>query len=264
MPKIRAWPVVAAVLLACAAGLGIVAAHTDLLTARDAHISAHLHALDTGWVHGAAAAVSAVFSPVAGVVAVVVWTAALALRGRRLAALAAAGTLCLCWGAAMVIKPLVARPRPPFGAADGYSFPSGHTALAVAVVCAAFLLARRTDVRDAVVTVGSLVVLAVMFSRVILGAHYLTDTLGAVLAATGTFVAAAGLWHLCAPPLLRRMPFLAGAGETLTPRAPVPAAGPGGRQEAGAPPAPAAPEESCPEESCPAASYPAAGEDALV
>lgn len=204
MPKIRMWPVVAFILLAAAVMLGVVAAHTDLLTTPDQQISINLHDLDSGWVHTVVSTVSLALSPAIGVAIIIVWTCALVLRDRRLAALSTFVTLCAGWGAAQVLKHLIDRPRPPYEVADGPSYPSGHTALAVAVVFAAVFLARKTDRRDAALTLGTLLVALVMFSRVILGAHYLTDTVGAVLASSGAIVLAAGIWQTAAPWLVRR------------------------------------------------------------
>lgn len=210
MPKIRAWPVIAAVLLVASAALGLVLTGTDLLSSRDAAVSENLHSLDSGWIHGVAATVSTALSAPAGLVIVVVWGAALVLRGRRPAALTTVLTVVVGWGAAMLIKYLLDRPRPPFEAADGPSYPSGHTALAVGLVFAAFFLVRRADVRDTVVTVGVLAVVGVMFCRVIVGAHFLTDTVGAVLAASGAIVLLSGVWNRAAPALSDRFPVLAG------------------------------------------------------
>lgn len=210
MPKIRAWPVIASVLLVASLALGLILTSTDLLSRRDEAVSQNLHGLDSGWIHGVAATVSTVFSAFAGIVIVLVWAAALVLRGRRLAAVTTCLTIVVGWGVVMLIKYLVDRPRPPLDAADGPSYPSGHTALAVALVFAAFFLVRRTDARDAIVTIGVLAVVGVMFCRVIVGAHFLTDTIGAVLAASGAIVLFSGVWNRAAPLVLDRFPALAG------------------------------------------------------
>lgn len=72
------------------------------------------------------------------------------------------------------------------GIKDGYkSFPSGHTAAAAVVfslmsIPVVFKLDRKTDLLITVAT--TLLVFAVALSRIIMGAHYLTDvTMGAIL-----------------------------------------------------------------------------------
>jgi len=110
-------------------------------------------------------------------------------------------TLLISFGGAGVISDLLklvfARPRPdlfpPIIAVSGYSFPSGHTASAVAVYgLLAILLWRQARYVPAVFS--ALWVMVVGFSRIYLGVHYPSDVLGA-LAVGGLWVFAVFAWR---------------------------------------------------------------------
>jgi undecaprenyl-diphosphatase len=86
-----------------------------------------------------------------------------------------------------VLKLLLARPRPalfpPLVAASGFSFPSGHVTAAVAVygLLAVFLWRQR---HRAWAIVSGAWVFVVAVSRIYLGVHYPSDTLGSLAFAT--------------------------------------------------------------------------------
>jgi undecaprenyl-diphosphatase len=95
-----------------------------------------------------------------------------------------------------VIKESVGRPRPDAGLfgfssiiENNLSFPSGHAALAAGFYGVLIILARRTwppsPARTALTAVLGLAIALVALSRVYLGVHYPTDTLGGLLLAGG-------------------------------------------------------------------------------
>ncbi|MBA3513585.1 MAG: phosphatase PAP2 family protein [Pyrinomonadaceae bacterium] len=89
----------------------------------------------------------------------------------------------------VVLKNIFHRARPPFDdpilTFSSYGFPSGHTMAATCFygVVAAFATwkIREWPGRVLAVTLAVLLVLLVGFSRIYLGAHYLSDVLGAIM-----------------------------------------------------------------------------------
>ena len=102
----------------------------------------------------------------------------------------AAITLTIAGGALLnrSLKLAFQRARPqlddPTQAFAGYSFPSGHTLTATVVYGAVALLlftrVKSLRARTLVIVSASLIILLVAFSRMYLGAHYLTDVLAAI------------------------------------------------------------------------------------
>lgn len=84
-----------------------------------------------------------------------------------------------------VVKEVVARPRPslanPVATAHGKSFPSGHSmsaTIAYGALLLVFLPTIARRYRAFVVGAAVVLVLAIGFSRLALGVHYLSDVLG--------------------------------------------------------------------------------------
>jgi undecaprenyl-diphosphatase len=109
-------------------------------------------------------------------------------------------TAALTWGLTRVLKSIVARDRPEdiLVQSDFGSFPSGHASNAAALVAVLFLAFRSVALRIVLV----LYLLAMMGSRLLLGAHWATDVAGGALVGIGVALVVAGL----ARPLLRREP----------------------------------------------------------
>lgn len=204
MPRIRLWQFTSVLLIAMSAGLGFAVTKAHWLADRDTAISANLRDLDEGWVHTVMAAVSTAFSPIGGISILALLVLWLALRRRFSDAAMALVTVGGGWLSAMALKAIIARPRPPLALEQTYSYPSGHVALVTALVFAVFFLCRGVDARDTVLVGGSMLIVLVAFSRMILGAHYLTDTVGAVLLTSGVVVGLTGCWQFATGRLARR------------------------------------------------------------
>jgi YegS/Rv2252/BmrU family lipid kinase len=144
---------------------------------------------DHRWVHDVAEVVATITRPnyvcAAGVLAAV----ALAVKSYRRAAIWTLIALGAARGGYYLAKQVVERPRPhwadPLDIAPGWSFPSGHTttitaAMGVAVVLASMLIRRRA-LRRLLIGLSIAVVVVVGADRVLLGVHYVSDVVGAVL-----------------------------------------------------------------------------------
>jgi undecaprenyl-diphosphatase len=101
-------------------------------------------------------------------------------RQRREAALLLSGTA-LGSSLILILKPFFARPRPSLPHQIGsYSFPSGHVLSSTVFVGLLLCLGHRLDRahRRWHIPLATIVLLLVGFSRLYLGAHWLTDVLG--------------------------------------------------------------------------------------
>ena len=158
------------------------------LTAVDQQLSAWLAANRTPSLTTFFIVVTSLGSTVVGVIIAVVLGVYLLLRRQRY--WFAAAMLAIAGGALLnrYLKLAFQRARPEFDdpiiTFTGYSFPSGHTMSATVVfgTLALFLFTRKKDLkwRTLVIGLAILVVVMVAFSRIYLGAHYLTDVVAAI------------------------------------------------------------------------------------
>jgi undecaprenyl-diphosphatase len=168
----------------------LVRANWDPLVDLDTTVANQLHAVAVrhGWFVTLLKALSTVFDPI--VFRVVTTIVALVLLWRRRFRLGA-WTLVTIWGAALLgllLKLIVARARPDLvdavATAPGRSFPSGH-ALTSTVGCAVLLLLVMPLLhgpwRAVVFALAVVIPLAVGFSRIGLGVHYLSDVVAGEL-----------------------------------------------------------------------------------
>lgn len=139
----------------------------------------------------------------------VVFVVLLFVRGWRLA-LGACVVTGLGWITTLVVKTIVAEPRPSVAGLSHIvhvtpatlSYPSGHVVFATALATALVMVCRRPGSRAIVSVLGVVFVLVVAWSRLYLGVHYGSDVLGAVLNGVGGVVLFAGLWNLVAARVL--------------------------------------------------------------
>ncbi|GAA4585366.1 hypothetical protein GCM10023194_27840 [Planotetraspora phitsanulokensis] len=185
--------IVGCVFLLVATAMGFLACSTGWTT-QDMRISTDIQALRMPWLTGAALVLNLACDTVGGIIILVVLTTALMLTGRRVDAVRSLVVVVAGWGISTILKIVVARPRPAnphalLGKLGDSSFPSGHVALTLSLVIALALLIRRRWM----IVVGAVVVLAQMFARVYLGAHYLSDTVGSLIAAPAAIAIALAL-----------------------------------------------------------------------
>jgi membrane-associated phospholipid phosphatase len=156
-------------------------------TLADAPVGTWLRSHGSPWLTGAMRVATSFGSPL--VVTGIAVALALHMLWRRRLYWLAALVLSVPGGALVnrVLKDAVHRARPQVGdpllTVSGYSFPSGHTLMASVLygVVAAYVCAHTRDWRLRLLTVVSASVLTAVVgvSRVYLGAHYVSDVLGA-------------------------------------------------------------------------------------
>lgn len=197
----RGWPCAAAMAVAVAA-LAVAVTGSDLVAAADSAVGGLAQAdwlaalRQLSWDASALAATDLILPVTAAAVA------GLALARHWHGAITLALSVLATQAVVHAVKTLVARPRPDANGAvaeaAGHSFPSAHSATAVALYATlALLAAHRLEgrARIAALVAGTAVVAAIGLSRVLLGAHYPTDVLAGWL--TGG-VLVLGSWALVA------------------------------------------------------------------
>jgi membrane-associated phospholipid phosphatase len=156
----------------------------DSMTRTDAEVATWLHGRAVADGTPLAGGLTELGGPPALILITLTACALLLWRRRRddavLVAVAFAGAGILNWA----LKAVFARPRPsftdPLVTDGGSSFPSGHAMISIAVYGAlTFVLAHRLGARGRLGLLSSFgaLTLAIGFTRLYLGAHYLSDVL---------------------------------------------------------------------------------------
>jgi undecaprenyl-diphosphatase len=140
---------------------------------------------------------------VVGVILVIVYVVLLLTVGwrRALGACIATGA---GWLTTLVVKAVVAQPRPTTAGLTHLlhispatlSYPSGHVVFAAALVTGILFVCRTRLSRAIVLILGAVFVLAVAWSRLYVGVHYGTDLVGGVLNGIAGALLIGGLWNL--------------------------------------------------------------------
>ncbi|WP_409466073.1 phosphatase PAP2 family protein [Amycolatopsis sp. GA6-003] len=203
MPRFR-WIVVGVVLFAAFLGLGLLVDRQPLQL--DAEVATALRGQDTRLAGQIAGVVTNVLGPVLPyVLGAVLLAIVLRDRSRLSLCVRLAVVLLLCRFTSLAFKPVFQRQRPRVY--PDLSYPSGHvvsvatTSLVVVLLCAWL---RPRFVRWAIGISAAATVLAAA-CRIVLGVHWVTDTVGAVLAVLGVgLVSATALRLIPVPPGERR------------------------------------------------------------
>jgi membrane-associated phospholipid phosphatase len=182
--------------------LAIAVAELSIVARADIALANTIHSLTTGWLTAGALVVTELASTDVILIATAGAVVALAARRHWRGAIALAISVVATQAVVSVAKGLTERPRPDEGGAmvdpGGFSFPSAHSASAVALYIMLALIAGtalRGRLRGSAWAAAIGLALAIGVSRVYLGAHYPTDVLAGWL--TGGILVV-GSWALCA------------------------------------------------------------------
>lgn len=221
LPHLRHWILIPVILSVLTLMLGFAVTWTPSIMATEFRFDQLLSRNHDGPLNAIALGVDTAFAP-SGIIAIlaVIFLYLLLIRRSPVNAVAVCSVAAIGWLSSEIFKIIVAEPRPnsqllqnPLLASDGSdSFPSGHTTFAVAVAIALYFLARNTKWSTFAFIGGLVFALAVAASRIYLGVHYPSDTLGSFLVAITAITFYAGLWNRYGLAVLHRVPFLSRFG----------------------------------------------------
>ncbi|OZC56665.1 hypothetical protein CH289_04925 [Rhodococcus sp. RS1C4] len=197
----------AAALLAFAAPLAVgTLAATTAVTEAGLRFHDRIALHRAGWATALAEFVTDCAQPVVGIVVAIGIAAWLTWRSRRVDAAWALAVMASTLVVSTIEKYSIREPRPPqrfwlMPPDTVWSFPSGHTAVAAAMIGLVALLTARAHVivRRLARTTSVLFALAVAASRLYLGVHFPLDVAASFLAASTALLALWTMWSI--PPV---------------------------------------------------------------
>jgi membrane-associated phospholipid phosphatase len=224
LPQPRYWLLWGIVLAAAVLAIGFSVQSVAGLTASEFGVDQELSRHHVGALTTVAMALNFLFAPAAGAcIVLVIGFYLLLVRKSFVRAVMFVLFACSGWVASEAFKLIVARHRPnpallfdPLAPETGSnSFPSGHTAFAVALAFALYFLVRGT--RWGVITAwaGAVLAVVVAWSRIYIGVHYPSDVVASFLATSAAVIVLAGLWNRYSPRVFARLPFGAGSEARL-------------------------------------------------
>jgi len=227
LPEPRHWLIVTVLIASFTLALGFIVTSLRDATAAEFGVDQAISGHHSPVLNAVALALVQVFSPAGGVIMLaLICLFLLVIRKSPVNAIAVGAVTAAGWLSSEVFKLIISRHRPDAAAlADPLvpepgtdSFPSGHTALAVSLTVALYLLARGTRWKLPTLVAGVTLAIAVAASRVYLGVHYPSDVTASFLTSGAGILLLTGLWNRQAARLLDRISILRRFG-------PVPTAG---------------------------------------
>ncbi len=208
----RHWIVVTVVLFVVTFAIGFLVKLVPAIGTAQLPLDAALNRLNSPLRDFVALALDKLDQPlVVGIILVVIFGVMWILKGWRtslgIAIVAGAG-----WVTVLVVKYVVHQPRPDLNdvphqllkSASTLSYPSGHVAFVAALGAALFMALSSRAARITIAILFALLAVVVAATRLYLGVHYLSDTVGGLLNGVAGAVLFAGLWNLLAYRVLRR------------------------------------------------------------
>ncbi|WAH99066.1 phosphatase PAP2 family protein [Arthrobacter sp. MMS18-M83] len=214
LPQPRYWLLWGMALSAVVLAIGFSVQSVTGLTTSELGVDQELSRHHVAGLTTLAMILNFLFAPVAGVCMVlVIGLYQFLVRRSFVRAVVFVLFACSGWAASEVFKLIVARHRPdpallfdPLSPETGSnSFPSGHTAFAVAFAFALYFLVRGTRWGAITAWAGAVLAVVVAWSRIYIGVHYPSDVVASFLATSAAVIILAGLWNRYAPRILERL-----------------------------------------------------------